>query len=106
LQRYDGSTTPSRPHEVAIVMGTMVGWCVYFFGDGRRVLTFLRTQVKFRDDWRSSSEMWEVKASTVSEIAAATGFSRWRVSVCLRQLEHDGLAAPDGPDRWSFAIDY
>ncbi|WP_348262642.1 hypothetical protein P8935_22960 [Telmatobacter sp. DSM 110680] len=86
-------------------MGTIVGWCVYFFGNGRKVLSFLRAQATLCDGWQSSTKIWEVRAATVREIATATGFSNWRVRVCLRLLERDGLAKPDSSDLWRIVLD-
>ena len=98
-------TTPLLPLRGDDVMGTLLGWCVYFFGNGRRVLGYLRARVMLCDGWQSSTPMWEIEPATVSEIAAAVRFSPWRVRVCLRLLERDGLARADSSGRWRIILD-
>ena len=103
-REYYCTTLPS-PVRGGDVMGTLLGWCVYFFGNGRRVLSYLRAQATLCDEWQSSTPMWEIRPATVSEIAAATRFSHWRVRVCLRLLERDGLAKRDSSNCWRIVLD-
>jgi len=86
-------------------MGNLLGWFVYFFGNGHRVLNYLRAQIMLCHGWQTSTPMWEIRPATVREIATAIRFSEWHVRVCLRLLERDGVAGSDGSDRWSIVLD-